>query len=60
MVIGNLTQTEESAIHGEQTERGGIGDPGRWWLREGAQMLRVPLPERGGRGRKKTALAGKS
>lgn len=28
MVIGNLTRTEESAIHNERNRKGGTGDPG--------------------------------
>lgn len=59
MVIGNLTRTEESAIHGEWNGKPGTGDPGRWWWRD-AQMLRVPLPglplasESGGRGQEES------
>lgn len=31
MVIGNPTQTEESAIPGERTERGALGTPAAGW-----------------------------
>lgn len=44
MVIGNLTQAEESAIHGERNPKGGTGDSDRQSGREDAHMVRVLLP----------------
>lgn len=66
MVIGNPTRTEESAIHGEPTERGGggggTGDPaagGGGKMPKGVEFLSLACLRVQGGDREKMALLGK-